>query len=176
MRVYRTIVPLFVFLALMLWGAIAFAADDEPSNGTAVAELAVLFLQVVIFPVLGSLLTYLAGMAAAYLKKKWDIELLDRQEAKIDEWIAQAVHWAEEKSRNRVRSGLGRIKGPDKLEEVMHQVVNQVRAKRWDDWAESSIRTKIEGYLGKKRANGGKPTLDKGPRVGPMPLPGPGAA
>jgi hypothetical protein len=170
MRAYfRTVLSLFVFLLLMAWSAAAYAADGGDGDVSAVAELAIMFMQIVVFPALSGLVAYLLALGAAYVKKRWKIDLMTRREDKIDSWIEGGIHWAEERSRQFVKEKAGRIAGHEKKQQVAAWVLELVKQNGWDEWTRTAIEDRIDAAIGKHRANGGKPTLDK--EVAPPPLP-----
>jgi hypothetical protein len=140
----------------------------DPSLASQAAEVA---LQV-LTPILIIVGTYFAHRLVKVFEAKSGIDIPDRQEVKIDEWIEAGIHFAEEKSRSYIKEKANKLKGPEKLELAGDFVMAMIKKNGWDNWAKEAIVTKIEGSLGAHRANGGKPRLDgeNSPDL-PTPLP-----
>ncbi len=140
-------------------------------DSSVASQAAVVALQV-LTPILVALAGWLAHRIVKVVEAKTGIDIPDRQEAKIDDWIEQGIHLAEEKSRSYIKEKANKLKGPEKLELAGDFVMEMIRKNGWDTWAKDAIVKKIEGSLGAHRANGGKPRLD-GENSPDLPTPAP---
>lgn len=153
---------LIVAAICLMIGSVVYAQD-----GTAVTESNSLQrLTEMAFQVLTPVITLFAMWAAHRLIKvfeaKTGLDIPDKQEARIDDWIEQGIHWAEEKSRAAVQRKEAKLSGPEKLESAADFVLDLIDAKGWVGWTRDQIKAKTEAALGIHRANGGKPSLDEG--------------
>ena len=164
-RMTRTILPFFTgFLTLLvllaLYG-VAFAQDGalEDVDQNAAQRIADIAFQILI-PVVTIFATWAAHRLIAVIEKKFDFDIPDKQEAAIDSWVEQGVHWAEEKSRSKIKDVGMKLTGPEKLEHGAAFVLDLIESRGWVGWGQKRIESKIEAALGIHRANGGKPRLD----------------
>lgn len=148
---------LIVFLCLTPT-RIAYAAGD---TSTALSNLSQMAFEV-LAPILATFGLWVVHRVIKLLESKLSFDLPSQQEAKIDEWIEHGIHWAEEKSRQKVIAKTDKLSGPEKLETAADFVLGFVNARGWDAWTRDQIKSKIESKLGIHRANSSKPTLDKG--------------
>jgi len=74
--------------------------------------------------------------------------------------VEQGILWAEEKSRNSIKSRAKKLTGSEKLEQAGSFVLDMIRAQGWPERGAAAIKARIEAKLGYQRANGGKPRLD----------------
>lgn len=129
----------------------------DTTAATEIAQFAVTAAAALLVPLLG----YLAKRLVNTFEARTGIDVPAAQEAKIDDWVEQAIHFAEEKSRQKIKAKTDKLSGPEKLEEAADFVLGFVKAQGWDTWARDALKNKIEAQLGLHRANGGKPELDK---------------
>lgn len=151
-----------VTLVLMLAvSTVVFAQDDGAvaASSTILVQLTDAAFRILV-PVVTLFAMWGAHRAIAVFEAKTKIDVPDKQEAKIDGWIEDAIHWAEEKSRNAIKHKAEKLRGPEKLESAADFVMGFVESRGWIDWTRAKIEHKIEAKLGVKRANGGKPRLD----------------
>ena len=114
----------------------------------------------VIAPIVTILGAWLAHRLVAIFEQKTGIDIPDKQEAKIDQWVEEGINLAAEKSYKKVKEKTDKLKGPEKLEEAANFVFGMIESRGWDDWTKDKIKTKIEAAVGVHRANGGVPSLE----------------
>ena len=144
----------------------------EETMDTSVASQAAGVAIQVLTPILIIVGTYFAHRLVKVFEAKTGLDIPAKQEAKIDGWIEEGIHFAEEKSRSYIKEKANKLKGPEKLELAGDFVMAMIKKNGWDDWAKDAIVNKIEGSLGTHRANGGKPRLD-GENSPDLPTPAP---
>jgi hypothetical protein len=114
----------------------------------------------VITPLVTILGAWLAHRLVKLFEDKTGIDIPDKQESKIDEWVEAGINLAAEKSYKKVKEKTEKLTGPEKLEEAADFVFALVAARGWDDWTKDKLKSKIESAIGVHRANGGVPTLE----------------
>ena len=120
---------------------------------TAATQATELALQV-IAPIVIALGAWIAHRLVRLLEEKTGIDIPDKQEAKIDTWIAQGINLAVEKSHNKLKAHTEKLKGPEKLEEAADFVFALAVSRGWTDWTKDRIKSKIEASLGASREDG----------------------
>ncbi len=126
---------------------------------TAATQAATLAFEI-ITPVLAVLGAWLAHKLVKVLEAKTGIDIPDKQEAKIDQWVEQGIHLAAEKSYQKIKEKTEKLKGSEKLEEAADFVFALANARGWDDWTKNKIKDKVNSAVGIHRANGGVPALE----------------
>ena len=114
----------------------------------------------IITPIVTILAAWLAHRLVAIFEKKTGIDIPDKQEAKIDNWIEQGIHLAAEKSYKKVKAKTDKLTGPEKLEEAADFVFALAASRGWIDWTKDKIKAKVESAVGVHRVNGGVPALE----------------
>lgn len=169
----RLIAPLLAGLVTLLAMLALSGLVYAQAGATAPEENLVQRLTTMIFQILTPVITIFAMWAAhrgiALLEKKLDFDVPDQQEAFVDKWIGEAILWAEEKSRSKLKQVGKRLTGPEKLENAGSHVLDLIESKGWVGWTRDRVNRKLEAKLGMHRANGGKPTLDKDEKPEPPP-------
>jgi hypothetical protein len=132
---------------------------EKTMDSSIASQVAGVALQV-LTPILVALAGWLAHRIVKVVESKTGIDIPDKQEAKINGWIEEGIHFAEEKSRSYIKEKANKLKGPEKLEIAGDFVMAMIEKNGWDDWAKDAIVKKIESSLGAHRSNGGKPRLD----------------
>jgi hypothetical protein len=129
----------------------------DTTAATEVAQFALTVAAALIVPIA----TWLARRAVRALEARTGIDVPAAQEQKIDDWIEEAIHYAEEKSWQKIKAKTEKLSGPEKLEEAADFVLAFAEARKWDEWTRETLKSKIEAKLGLARANGAKPSLDR---------------
>jgi len=114
---------------------------------TAVTQTSQLAIQILV-PVVIIFATWLAHRLIALLESKLKINVPNSIEDKIDEWVAQGVVLAAEKSHQKLKEKTEKLKGPEKLETAADYVFTLASARGWDTWTKDVIKAKIESYIG----------------------------
>lgn len=162
----RKLAPLvfgLLTLVLMLGLSATVYADSasapaEPNALTRVTS----FAFEVLTPIVTLFAMWAAHRAIKYLEHKLGVDVPARIEAQIDAWVDEGIHYAAEKSYQKVKGKTKKLSGPEKLEEAAAFVLAFAQARGWDDWTADKIKSKVEARLGIKRANGGAPAIDAG--------------
>jgi len=154
----KLIPALAALFTLVILAGIALAQGDatpeENRNAlTHVAEMAFQIL-IIILPIVAAWLTHKA-ISLFESKSKIDIPL--SIEKQIDEWIYKGIHYAAEKSYQKVKEKTAKLTGPEKLETASGFVFALVEAQGWTQWTIEKIKAKIDAVIGVHRANGGVP-------------------
>lgn len=146
-----------IFVTLIAFPAAAFAAEGDPNALQRVTDMAF----EVLTPLLILFATWLAHRAVKTFEKKTGIDVPTAQEEQIDKWVDQGIHWAEEKSRSKIKAKEAKLTGPEKLEHAADFVLSFIEAKKYHEWTRDLVKGKVEAKLGVQRAAGEKPELDK---------------
>lgn len=128
----------------------------DSSAATQLTQLAFQIAEPIVL-VLGA---WVAHRVVKIFESKTGIDIPDKQEAKIDQWIEQGIILAAEKSYQKVKGKTEKLKGPEKLEEAADFVFAFASSRGWDTWTKDKIKAKIESSIGAHRANGGVPKLE----------------
>lgn len=114
----------------------------------------------VITPLVTILAAWLAHRLVKIFEERTGIDIPDKQEAKIDQWVEAGINLAAEKSYQKVKAKTDKLKGPEKLEEAADFVFELAASRGWIDWSKDKIKAKIEAAIGVHRVNGGVPALE----------------
>jgi len=140
---------LTIIFCILFLSSIAYAAENALQRTTDMA-FQVLTPVVIIFA------TWLAHRLVKLFEKKTGIDVPAAQEAQIDGWIEQGIHYAEQKSRAKIKNAEDGLNGPDKLEHAADFVLSFIEAKKYPEWTRDLVKGKIEAKLGIKYASGEK--------------------
>jgi len=132
---------------LFLIPGVAAAADTEANAVSQIAGMAIEILAAVL------LIVALWGTRKiiSLIEKKTSIDVPSKIEEKVDQWVAQGINLAAEKSRKKVSEHSEKLTGPEKLETAAEFVLALVEARGWDEWTKEKITDKIESVLGAER-------------------------
>jgi hypothetical protein len=151
------------FFILTALGTLVWAQDGAaavaPASENALTQATSLAFQI-LTPIVTIIATWFAHRLVGIFEKKLKIDLPEKQEAQIDGWISQGIHWASETSYKKVKEKTSKLTGPEKLETAAAFVFDFAQARGWTEWSKDAIKKKIEAKLGDKRANGGVPHTD----------------
>ena len=102
----------------------------------------------VLATVLTGVLTALAGLAIAYLRKKWGLQITAAQEDAIDAAILDGIEYAEEQARKRLKSGSGITTASDaKLDLAVTHAIMEMRRMGLPEMARDRIVALIEARI-----------------------------
>ena len=155
----KKLIPILAALCtLIALAGIAFAQDDATPEDTrnALSHFAQVVFQVliVILPIVAVWLTHKA-ISLFESKSKIDIPL--SIEKQIDAWVEKGIHYAAEKSYQKIKEKTAKLTGPEKLETAAEFVLDFIEAQGWTQWTIEKIKAKIDAAVGVYRINGGVP-------------------
>lgn len=158
----RKIIPILVgLLTLVLFTGLVFAQGDSTpeENRNALSQVTQLAFQIlmVVLPIVAVWLTH---KAIGLFESKTKIDIPLSIETQIDSWVEKGIHYAAEKSYQKIKEKTAKLSGPEKLEVAAKFVYDMAQAQGWIQWTEEKIKAKIEAWLGTRRANGVVPKLD----------------
>lgn len=148
-------------LLMLALHAVAFAGPEGATlvDSSSAAKFADIALQILI-PVVTVFAMWGANKVIRLVERKLGVDIPERQERAINDWVEQGIHFAEEKSRSKIKEKANKLRGPEKLEIALGFVLGMINSNGWHTWTRDKVVAKIEGSLGAHRANGGKPRLD----------------
>lgn len=112
-----------IFLIILVFTALvspAFAEDVVNPIGSAVAE----FLTTVIFPILGAMVAALVAVILDKLRTKFNIQISNESQAKLEQLARQAVGYVEEKAAARVKARLTGWTRSEKLDLAIAHIIS----------------------------------------------------
>jgi hypothetical protein len=124
------------------------------SAESAVSQLSVMVLQALL-PVVALLAMWGARKLISAFEAKSKIDVSQKTEAQIEEWIMQAIALAEEKTRKSTKTALGTITGPEKLEIASQYVLDLIKKYELDKkvgaWGRDKVKDLVEARLPETR-------------------------
>jgi hypothetical protein len=160
MRYARYLFALFAFALVALYSSVAWGAETAGAEPNALTHLADMVFQV-LKPVLLVLGGYLALLLRGYVKKKTGVEIPEKQWALVTSILDRGITLAEEWSYKQVKKQTSKLTGPEKLEHAADYALDQLEQYGVVGWTRDRVIKALEARIGERRANGGKPTLDK---------------
>ena len=96
--------------------------------------------------------TYAAKKGVNAVEAWLKIDVPDKVERRIDDWIEDGIALAEEKARSATTNHTNKVTGPEKLELAADFVLDLAKDRGYIEWTRNKIKSKIEAKLNKKRA------------------------
>jgi len=115
---FTTMLAVFMWFVLFPSLLLAESTPDSVAVGS--------FLQQVIFPLASAFLLGLLGIVLDLLRKKYNMDISEKNEARLMEIAKSAVAYAEEKAAASVKDYSIKFSGGDKLNAAIQYVVDRV--------------------------------------------------
>lgn len=128
------------FTVVFLTPAIALA--DE----TILTKLTSSALDILI-PAVSALVMFFAHRLISLAENKWKFQVSTETSAKIDQFVQDAIRYAEEKARPALRGATEQVKGSDKMEMALSYVVDQMKSSGMEDQIKEKLQKLIESKL-----------------------------
>lgn len=115
---------MIVTMGVLLFAlAIPCLAADQVDQASSFAIGLVAFLSDVVFPLLYLVLSILASAALAWLAKKFKVDALTQQEARLHQAIWHAIGYAEEQAAKRIKASGVKLSSHEKLNVAVGKVL-----------------------------------------------------
>jgi hypothetical protein len=146
--------------------AVAETADGVTEYGWILAQ----FLSVVVFPIVAAVILGLVGVVLNKVRKKFNLDISQKQEGLIDDLVRKGIGYAEEKAAAAIKAGVSRYTGNQKIDDALVFVMSQA-----PHLPVAAVEAKITAWLGLSVGVGATGNNAVGsyviPPDGPPPLP-----
>lgn len=116
---------------------------DTGAAGTDYGGTLAEFLSAVVFPVIAAFMLGLVGVLLNLVRKKWKLDISQRQEEFIDGLVRKGLAYAEEKAAAAVKRGVRKYTGNEKADEAIAFVLSHA-----PHLSVVEINTKVTAWLG----------------------------
>lgn len=140
-------------ILMFVWFHAAQAAptsDAPPVDPTTLSEILSQVLKL-IAAVLMAVLPWLTHKMIAAFEKKSGIDIPQKQEDLLDQWVSQGVHLAEERARDWIREKRVKMPGGTKMETAVDYVWDLVQRTNLLDWTRDQVVAKVKAKVNVKR-------------------------